>query len=99
MSGSILPTHIKLFQQVFRWLQLQTEKLRYPKVRVDDTVKAAPGARTKVQGSASKVIPSTTTSTQYAENADIACLEATIPTTRQIYSSRVGLDRIHFAMW
>ena len=85
--------------KVFRWLLLQTERLRDPKVRVDDTVKDVLGAPTKVQGSASKAIPSTTISTRYAENAAIACLEAAIPTTHQICSSPVGLDRLHPAMW
>ena len=85
--------------KVFRWLPLQTERLRDPKVRVDDTVKDVLGAPTKVQGSASKAIPSTTISTRYAENAAIACLEAAIPTTPQICSSPVGLDRLHPAMW
>ena len=85
--------------KIFLWLQLQTEKLRDPKVPVDDTAKGALGAPTKVQGSASKAIPSTTISTRYAENAAIACLEAAIPTTPQICSSPVGLDRLHPAMW
>ena len=85
--------------KVFRWLLLQTERLRDPKVRVDDTVKDVLGAPTKVQGSANKAIPSTTTSIRYAENAGIACLEAAIPTTHQICSSPVGLDRLHPAMW
>ena len=85
--------------KVFRWLLLQTERLRDPKVQVEDTVKDVPGAPTKVQGSANKAIPSTTTSIRYAENADIACLEAAIPTTHQICSSPVGLDRLHPAMW
>ena len=84
--------------KVFRWLLLQTERLRDPKVRVDDTVKDVLGAPTKVQGSASKAIPSTTISTRYAENAAIACLEAAIPTILQIYSRPCGLDRIHPTM-
>ena len=95
----MLPTDIKLFLQVFQWLQLQTEKLRGPKVRVDDTVKGVLGAPMRVQDSVSKVILNTTTSTRYAENAGIACLEAAIPTTHQICSNPVGLDRLHFAMW
>ena len=94
----ILPD-IKIFQQVFQWLQLQTEKLRGLKVPVDDTAKGVLGAPMRVQDSVSKVIPSTTTSTRYAENAGIACLEVAIPMTHQICSSPVGLDRLHFAMW
>ena len=85
--------------KVFRWLLLQTERLRDPKVQVDDTVKDVLGVPMKAQDSASKSIPSTTTSTRYAENAGIACLEAVIPTTHQICSSPVGLDRLHSAMW
>jgi len=85
--------------KVFRWLLLQTERLRDPKVQMDDTAKDVLGVPTKTQDSASKAIPSTTTSTRYAENAGIACLEAAIPTTHQICSSPVGLDRLHPAMW
>ena len=92
-------TDIKLFPQVFQWLQLQTEKLRGLKVPVDDTAKGVLGAQMRVQDSVSKVILNTTTSTRYAENAGIACLEAAIPTTPQICSSPVGLDRLHPAMW
>ena len=85
--------------KVFRWLLLQTERLRDPKVRVDDTVKGVLDAPMRVQDSVSRVILNTTTSTRYAGNAGIACLEATIPTTHQICSSPVGLDRLHPAMW
>ena len=62
-------------------------------------MKGVLGAPMRVQDSVSKVIPNTTTSTRYAENAGIACLEVAIPMTHQICSSPVELDRLHFAMW